>query len=386
MVNRSNVERPAVNRSSVAQSLGGYSANQNSQQQLATGRSISQMAMDSSNFGGGAARGIGLAAQLATAGIGAYAQYKAQKDLNEQEFASQQAFAKQFPHLADIASTLSPETRQSYSLEALKASLKSPEPQSSIGKIAADYQSGIIDDSTYRSAIKKESSFAPDSSSYGGATGAIVNNLRRENPNLTYAQALSQAQGLARQGLEFDASGNVAPMAGLLDSKSASKAAESEGAEVGKGRGEARSSLNSQESKLPELERTVKELGELSKKATYTKTGQARDFALREAGLPMSEGGNARAEYISKVDNQVLPLLRDIFGAAFTQKEGDTLRATLGDPNKSPTEKEVILKSFITQKKASIESTKRQLGDTDKATNSQSQASGKVGNIGWRLK
>lgn len=124
----------AVNRSLLAQALGKSSTPSNylsadaSQRQLMTGQNISQMAMDSSNFGGGAARGIGLAAQLATAGIGAYTQYKAQKDINEQELASQQQFAKQFPHLADIAPTLSPETRQAYTIESLKQGLAANDP------------------------------------------------------------------------------------------------------------------------------------------------------------------------------------------------------------------------------------------------------------------
>jgi hypothetical protein len=107
----------AVDRSLLAQALSQGQAN------LQTGQNISKFAMDSSNFGSGQARGVGLAAQLATAGIGAFTQYRAQKDLNEQELSSQAQFAKQFPHLADIASTLSADTRQAYTLETIKASL-----------------------------------------------------------------------------------------------------------------------------------------------------------------------------------------------------------------------------------------------------------------------
>jgi len=107
----------AVDRRLLAQALSQGQAN------LQTGQDISKFAMDSSNFGSGQARGVGLAAQLATAGIGAFTQYRAQKDLNEQELSSQAQFSKQFPHLADIASTLSPETRQAYTLETIKASL-----------------------------------------------------------------------------------------------------------------------------------------------------------------------------------------------------------------------------------------------------------------------
>jgi hypothetical protein len=233
----------AIDRSLLAQALGkttsqSYLDASPNQRALLQGQEISKFAMDSSNFGSGQARGVGLAAQLATAGVGAFTQYRAQKDLNEQELASQQQFAKQFPHLADIASTLSPETRHAYTLETIKASLKTAEPQSSFGKLAADYKAGLIDAPTYKAAVRKESSFAPDSAASGGATGAIINNLRRENPNLSYSQALMQAQGLARQGLGFDASGNVAPVGGLTESKGAIKAAESKGTETGKKEGE----------------------------------------------------------------------------------------------------------------------------------------------------
>jgi hypothetical protein len=118
----------AVDRSLLAQALGkttsqSYLDASPSQRALLQGQEISKFAMDSSNFGSGQARGVGLAAQLATAGVGAFTQYRAQKDLNEQELASQQQFGKQFPFLADIASTLSPETRQAYTLETIKASL-----------------------------------------------------------------------------------------------------------------------------------------------------------------------------------------------------------------------------------------------------------------------
>jgi hypothetical protein len=103
-------------------------------------------------------------------------------------------------------------------------------------------------------------------------------------------------------------------------------------------------------SKLPGLKSVVGELSQLAEKATYTVTGQVIDSAMREAGLEPTEAAVARTKYIAMVDNQVLPLLRDTFGAAFTVKEGETLRATLGDPNKGPTEKQAILEAFIEQK------------------------------------
>lgn len=107
-------------------------------------------------------------------------------------------------------------------------------------------------------------------------------------------------------------------------------------------------------SKLPGLRNVVAELSDLAKTATYTQTGQLIDNVTRELGGEMSPAAIARAQYIAMVDNQVLPLLRDTFGAAFTQKEGETLRATLGNANASPVEKQAILEAFIAQKERDV--------------------------------
>lgn len=119
-------------------------------------------------------------------------------------------------------------------------------------------------------------------------------------------------------------------------------------------------------SKIPELEQTVNTLSNLGKKATYTKAGQLFDTAMRE-GLGLStEGSVARAEYEAVVNNQILPLLRDTFGAQFTEREGESLRRTLGDVNKTPEEKDAVLRSFIEQKVKSIESLGRKIESYDK--------------------
>lgn len=108
------------------------------------------------------------------------------------------------------------------------------------------------------------------------------------------------------------------------------------------------------ERNMPGLLTVAEQLDALAEKATYTWAGQARDAANKQLGRDPGEGAIARAEYIAVVDNQVLPLLRQTFGAAFTAKEGDTLRATLGDPDKSPAEKKAVLNAFIAQKKRDL--------------------------------
>jgi hypothetical protein len=134
------------------------------------------------------------------------------------------------------------------------------------------------------------------------------------------------------------------------------------GAAAGKGQGEAKALFESMSSKLPGLEFTVNELDTLADQATYTKGGQLWDELAKQTGQLPREAAVARSRYIAVVDNQVLPLLRDTFGAAFTQKEGETLRNTLGDPNKSPAEKKAVLRSFIEQKRRDIEALAMQTG------------------------
>lgn len=110
-------------KSSLAKSNNSYLDASEAEQQLLTGKDISQFAIDSGNFGSGKAGYAGLAAQLATAGIGAYTTYKARQKIVENEAVAQQSFAAQFPQFADLASQLSPETRQAYTLEVLKSNL-----------------------------------------------------------------------------------------------------------------------------------------------------------------------------------------------------------------------------------------------------------------------
>lgn len=120
--------------------------------------------------------------------------------------------------------------------------------------------------------------------------------------------------------------------------------------------------LNERIASLPQLEQTVDTLSALGKNATYTGAGRVLDTIIKEAGMKPRASAVARTEYESLVDNQVLPLLRQTFGAQFTQKEGESLKKTLGDPNKTPEEKDAVLRSFIDQKKQTINSMQRQLG------------------------
>lgn len=137
------------------------------------------------------------------------------------------------------------------------------------------------------------------------------------------------------------------------------------GGASGRSIAEVQESLTSLDSKLPGLRTVVDELGKLAQTATYTAGGQLIDTIIRETGQEPSEAAVARARYIAMVDNQILPLLRDTFGAQFTLKEGENLKATLGNPNLAPAEKQAVLESFLQQKLRDVEALRARVGGSE---------------------
>lgn len=119
------------------------------QQALQQGQQISQQAASGRGFDPRGGVGV-LAAQLATAGIGAFAQNRARKKLAEQEKISQEAFATQFPQFAGLSGQLTPETRQAVIAKQLSGQIEqqfSPTAKRQIiqterGFFAADPQTG----------------------------------------------------------------------------------------------------------------------------------------------------------------------------------------------------------------------------------------------------
>jgi hypothetical protein len=169
-------------------------------------------------------------------------------------------------------------------------------------------------------------------------------------------------EALMRKGVRIDpATGQAIPLSGYADVLGGIEAAKVGATGQAKIETAKAAELKEREAMLPELEKTIAELNELGKQATYTRAGQLRDLFLKETGQEESEGALARTAYVAMVDNQILPLLRQTFGAAFTAAEGDRLRNTLGDPNKSPKAKKFVLDAFIKQKKKDIKSLKREL-------------------------
>lgn len=134
------------------------------------------------------------------------------------------------------------------------------------------------------------------------------------------------------------------------------------GALEGKTREEVQAEYDSITSKMPGLYGVVDRLQDLANEATYTLAGQAVDFGRSQLGMSPRESAVARAEYTATVDNQILPLLKDTFGAQFTDAEGIRLARTLGDADKTPTEKQALLRAFIQQKERDVEALGARIG------------------------
>ena len=142
------------------------------------------------------------------------------------------------------------------------------------------------------------------------------------------------------------------------------------GAAAAKADAETQSEYKSIKSKMPGLYGVVDRLEELAAEATYTTAGKVLDTARSQLGMTPRDAAVSRAEYTAIVDNQILPLLRDTFGAQFTAEEGQRLARTLGDPDKSPTEKSALLRAFIAQKERDIAALENRLGGDDAAPKS----------------
>lgn len=120
-------------------------------------------------------------------------------------------------------------------------------------------------------------------------------------------------------------------------------------------RGETFTELAQAKAGLPGLTSVVNKLKELAPIVTSTIGGKLADTAIKELGFGATKGSTARAKFIGIINNQVLPLLKATFGGSFSVQEGESLKATMGDPDATPNEKLAQLEAFIAQKIRDIE-------------------------------
>ena len=172
-----------------------------------------------------------------------------------------------------------------------------------------------------------------------------------------------QAAGLTKEAEETGKALGAAKTAPLVaETRSTIETAVKLAGKEASARGETLTDLARSEAALPGLRQAVGQLKELALVATSTLGGRIFDVAVKEAGFGSTAGADARVKFISIVNNQVLPLLRSTFGAAFTEREGETLKRTMGDPDATPNQKIQQLNSFIDQKVRDIQTKQREVG------------------------
>ena len=130
----------------------------------------------------------------------------------------------------------------------------------------------------------------------------------------------------------------------------------------GTGAGTASSTYQDLVAAYPGSIQMADKLHNLGKLSTYTAAGQVFNTAARQLGFDLPDAASARAMYISTIDNEIIPNLKKYLGGQFTQQEGDQLRATLGDKNKSPAEKDAYLQAFIEGKVRKIQAEGKRAG------------------------
>lgn len=128
-------------------------------------------------------------------------------------------------------------------------------------------------------------------------------------------------------------------------------------------RGETLTDLAKTKAAMPGLLNAVEQLRQLAPIATSTLSGKAFNFVAKELGFGATVGSTARAKFIGIVANQILPLLKPTFGAAFTVQEGEALKAALSDPDAAPAEKMAQLDAFIDQKFRNIQTAQTELAN-----------------------
>lgn len=106
------------------------------------------------------------------------------------------------------------------------------------------------------------------------------------------------------------------------------------------------SKLREAESGMPALKTVISDLTEFEE-ATYTIGGKAYDVVKRELGGEPREAAIQRTRMLTTINNQVLPQLKRMLGAAFTAKEAEKVLELYGSPDSHPQERKAALDSLL---------------------------------------
>lgn len=217
----------------------------------------------------------------------------------------------------------------------------------------------------------------------GGTTGFVYNKLAQSlqaagvpiTPELNL-QLIGAARNGLKAGQTFTINGqqvSAENIPGFTEALAASSGAEEGGkqgamisaaapkaeqGELGHAKGAAEAGLATMSGSMPEMYSTINDLKKLAMAATYTIGGQSYNALLRQLGQPMTAGGNARAEFQSRVNNYLIPSLKTNFGSRITNMEINAQKAMFANPDMSPTEKMAQFQAFIDQKEAQLQAEK----------------------------
>lgn len=173
------------------------------EQQLAQSQSIMQQAQNPDLFGGGRAGAFGAIAQGITAGIGAYSAYKTQQRILANEAKNVDIFkefaiSKGNQPLADVAESLSPETREAYVLQSTSPRYTTFNQYTPASIQTFEY---------YQNLNPQQQAQFKDVTRNVSGEGAIVRSTGVIEPLPGYGQSAAQKKGLetqAQKNVELD--------------------------------------------------------------------------------------------------------------------------------------------------------------------------------------
>lgn len=214
---------------------------------------------------------------------------------------------------------------------------------------------------TLQGALDENGRFVPEKATASQLAAAVELGIA-PRVGLSAAERIATNEQLGNQIADQGAREEKAKLETQLEMKPKIQAAVKEAETIAASRGETLNEYERAKAALPGLQEVTGKLKALADIATYTMSGKAFDFMAKELGFGSTEGSTARAKMTSLVDNQILPLLRDTFGAAFTAAEGDRLRNAMLDPDSSPEAKKATLDSFLAQRIRNLEAKQAELG------------------------
>lgn len=178
----------------------------------------------------------------------------------------------------------------------------------------------------------------------GGATGSLVRQVMQDNPGMNFTQALQLVQTGFRQGTTIDEKGNVKPIGGALEAKTAGKQAEKLGTDLGEAQAKAAASLGNIEDNTSFL------LGQLAEIKTHP--GKKGAVGLKGGGASFANigsdkivPGSSEADFIARMNQiegqaflQAFDTLRG--GGQITEMEGKKATEARLRMNRATSEKE----------------------------------------------